>query len=104
MIYLLCKLHSKVVNFVPKITVKDFDARMISRGLESRPPSIPIYADKIHAAVIHPDTIPRYFGQVLRSVRWDITNVKIVIWFWTSLLYLFSHLLIHRREPAAAQH
>jgi hypothetical protein len=48
--------------------------------------------------------VRRYFDQMLRSVRWDITDPKNVLSFWASLLYLFSHLLIHRRGLEAAQH
>jgi hypothetical protein len=44
-----------------------------------------------------PGIIPRHFDQALRSARWDITNHKIVVWFWTSLLPVLT--LVHPAPP-----
>jgi hypothetical protein len=66
------------VHFVAKITVKDFDARMISSGLDNRYPGIPIRPDKIRAA-------SRLFFLVILikcRVRWDGTSQILKLWFY----------------------
>jgi hypothetical protein len=72
MIYLLCQLHSNVVNFVPKIIVNDFDARLISRGLESNIQAFPYRQIRFMLLLFLQILFPVIF--IKCCVRWDGTS------------------------------